>query len=324
MTKIKIVGILIFILSVVTALLFAYITDKNIVNNNFLETINEKKEFTQEVSKNIFYIYKNRDKQTKELDDLVNNFLDHMSNRDEILIEVDSALIKQQSDKIILLWNEFYLHVHHFRDKSRVTSLYSTIILEEVIKDIYNTNLDLVVELNRLIEMYQTYFDDNMNIYKNIQYMLFFILILSLTYLFTQVKSVMQFIYKFLDTSKKIIKDSSIKELKPIELNCSSEDIKLAMSNFNFLVERIDKSIQYSTDSIENSVQSLEFVEKNIEDLIDLISIMEESDKIDKELTKKEDAVINSLEELSNASLNLKSLKIDLDNLISHYNIKKS
>ena len=40
--------------------------------------------------------------------------------------------------------------------------------------------------------------------------------------------------------------------------------------------------------------------------------------KTDKELTKKEDALIQSLEELTNSAQNLKNLKMDLDNIISH------
>ena len=44
---------------------------------------------------------------------------------------------------------------------------------------------------------------------------------------------------------------------------------------------------------------------------------MDENNEIDKELTKKEDALIQSLEELTNVTSKLKNLKIDLDNLVS-------
>ena len=51
---------------------------------------------------------------------------------------------------------------------------------------------------------------------------------------------------------------------------------------------------------------------------------MQEGDAIDKELTKKEDALIQSLEELSNAAQKLNALKSDLDAFIHHKNITKN
>ena len=147
--------------------------------------------------------------------------------------------------------------------------------------------------------------------------MLFGILVLLLLYVFTQIKIIMTFVQKFLSTSKSIIKNSSIRELKPIEVDNAISDISQAKNNFNTLVEEINSSISYESDSIEHSCKSIEIVEQNIEDLVELIYTMSETAR-DKELRKKEDAVIQSLEELSTATRKLKNLKDDLDNLISH------
>jgi hypothetical protein len=59
-------------------------------------------------------------------------------------------------------------------------------------------------------------------------------------------------------------------------------------------------------------------VENNIEDLLELLSLMDDGN-IDKELTKKEDTLIQSLEELTSCAQKLQNLKVDLDNLISHH-----
>ena len=61
----------------------------------------------------------------------------------------------------------------------------------------------------------------------------------------------------------------------------------------------------------------MEILEQHIEELVELIYTMNENSR-DKELRKKEDAVIQSLEELSSTARGLKNLKNDLDNLISH------
>ncbi|MDA3907836.1 MAG: hypothetical protein PF437_01985 [Sulfurimonas sp.] len=127
---------------------------------------------------------------------------------------------------------------------------------------------------------------------------------------------------KFIQTSKNIITNSSIKELEPIKVRNNSGELLEASNNFNFLVEKINSSIKHSTNSIEHSYNSLEHVENNIEDLLELLYVMDEDESIDKELTKKEDALIQSLEELTSSTLKLENLKSDLDKLVSSYQLK--
>ena len=138
-----------------------------------------------------------------------------------------------------------------------------------------------------------------------------------LIYLFTQLKTIISFVQKFLNTSKDIITNSSIKELKPIEIEKNGKEVLEATNNFNFLVEKVNNSIKYSTKSIEHSYESIELIEKNIEELLELFYIMEENQNFNKEMTKKEDTLIQSLEELTTSAKKLHDLKIDLDNLIS-------
>lgn len=306
MQRIKIVGALIFTLSMTLALLFNYTSKENSLHNDFINIMSQQKDFTQEISKNIFYIYKNPNSSTQSLDYSIKKFLSNIKNEE-----------LEKSAQVIKLWNNFYLHVQHFRDQINNKSLYSNIILEKSVKDIYNTNLELIVEFDKIIIAKQIDFDKKQNIYKIIQYILFTALVLLLIYVFTQLKTIMTFMQKFLLASKAIISNSSIKELKPIEIDDGINDISQAKDNFNTLVQKINDSIKYSSNSIEHSCKSLEIVEQNIEDLIDLIYTMNEKTR-DKELIKKEDAVIQSLEELSSTARGLNSLKDDLENLISY------
>ena len=324
MTKIKIVGALIFTLSIILAVFSGYISKQNKINNNLLNTINIQKEFTQEISKTIFYIYKNQNTSYKELDNYIKKFANHMNNVNKNFTEISNENILKQNKKIIILWNDFYLYVQNFRDQSRITTAYSNIVLEKTVNTIYNKNLMLIVELDNLIKIYKSHLNSEINIYKNLQYILFSLLVILLIYLFTQVKIIISFIQKFLNTSKKIITTASIKDLEHIKIDNNSVDIQEATNNFNQLVNNINTSIESSSTSIEFSCKSLELVENNIEDLLELLSIMEENNSIDKDLTKKEDALIQSLEELTTAAQNLKNLKLDLDNLISLHNSNKS
>ncbi len=318
MKKIKIVGMLIFLLSLSLAFLSNAINEKNLTNTHLLDAINEQKAFTQEISKNIFYIYKNKDASSTQLDASINDFIKNMNDKNNALTKISSIDIKKENEKIVLLWNQFYLSVQKFRDKSKVTTLYSNIVLEDIVKDIYTINLKLVVEFNRLIELHHKHFEMLHKNDKNLQYILFFLLIFLLIYLFTQVKTIIAFIQKFVTTSTNVMRTSSVKNLEYIEVEKNSDELAQAANNFNALIDKINKSIDFSSKSIENSYKSLEICENNIEELFEFLNQMQESEAIDNELTRKEDALILSLEELSSSALNLKNIKKDLNALISH------
>ena len=314
MTKIKFVGALIFIVSLFLALSSKYISTQNEANIKFLKTINEQKAFTQEIAKNIFFIYRNKDISVKQLDESIKSFVHNMNNKDEILDEISSKDIKKESEKIIYLWNDFYLLVQKFRDAYRVQNGYTNLVIEKLVRDIYDTNLKLVVKFDKLIKMHKKYFDEVNNKNKIIQIILFIILLVLLVYFFTQLKDLIKFIQKFLNTSKKIMQKSTVIGIEPIKETTNIVDVTQAVDDFNFLVEKIDKSIDYSSESIQNTLNSLEYIEKNIEDLLELIETMDEENKLDKELVKKEDILIEALEELSSSLQKLKSLKINLSN----------
>ena len=319
MNKIKIVGALIFLISIVLVFLFNNINMQNAANSNLIKTINQQKSFTQEISKNIFYISKNKNSSTKQLNDSIKEFLHNMENRDITLEEIPSPAIKAQSAKIMLLWNEFYILVQNFKDQKKITTTYSNILIEKTVIDIYNKNLKLVVEFDKLLKISKEHIKNEMLVSKNIQYTLLLLLVFLLIYLFTQLQSILAFIQKFLNTSQNIITNSSIKELEPIDIESKSSDISEATANFNQLVENINESVKYSSDYLEHSYKSLELVEEKIENLMELIYTMETDNEIDESLTKKEDALIQSLEELTSSAQNLKNLKIDLQNLVSNY-----
>jgi methyl-accepting chemotaxis protein len=308
MKKIKITGAFILIFSIILAFIFNF-TSKNISEyNNKIAVMNIQKNFTQEISKNIFYSYKHQDDSFQTLDNSIKLFLESMSDEDIGL---------QKNEKIRKLWNKFYLHVQNFRDHVKRESIYSNIILEKEIKEIYNINLELILESDLFIEQQIKLFNKTQNSYKTIQYILFLVLVLLLLYLFTQLKIVMNFIQKFLSTSKEIISNSSIKTLKPLDIQESNNEIFEAEENFNLLIKKINSSIESSSNSMEYTYKSLEIVEQNIENLVELIYAMNENSR-DKELRNKEDAIIQSFEELGSSMKKLINLKNELDDLISY------
>jgi hypothetical protein len=313
MKNIKIIGFLIIFLLIVLALFSKYIAMQNSANINLLKTINEQKAFTQEISKNIFYIYKNKSASTKELDKIIKAFIENMNNSNNSLEKVESPEIKEQTEHIVLLWNEFYFLVQNFRDKSKLGNPYSNLILEKIVNNIYKKNLILVMEFNKLITIHKEYFDNVKERNRTIQVLLFTILLTLLIYLFTQLQDLLLFMQKFLQTSKKIVQRSTVRGIKPIELISKSETVSKASDDFNFLIQKIDDAVSLSVASLQNSTESLEQIEKNIEDLLELIDTMDEQNNLDKELIKKENIMIEALEEVSNSIQKLQIIEKHLE-----------
>jgi len=308
MKKIKIIGAFIFIFSVILAFMFNYTEQENTIHKKFIKNIKDQKDITQDISKHIFYIYRNKDTDTTSLTNSIKSYLKNINNRENEL---------HKDKNIIKLWNNFYLQVQHFRENIKIRSTYSNILLEKNINDIYNINLKLIIEFNKVIKNEENKFSKIQNILIKIQYILFATLVLLLLYLFTQLKSLVSFVQDFLFKSKDIIKNSSIKELKPINIDDKNYDVFKAENNFNTLVSKINISVKNSTKSIEHSHKTLEILELHVEELLDFIYDMN-NNKTNNELRQKEDAIIQSLEELSSTKQKLKNLENDLNNLISH------
>ncbi|HIP61913.1 MAG TPA: hypothetical protein EYG98_05090, partial [Sulfurovum sp.] len=156
MKKIKIVGGLIFLLSIILALLFSYISDRNKVNIDSLSLINEQKSFTQEISKSILYLHRNRGGSSKQLDKNIEKFLKNKSHEQKS---------SNQNDNIVNLWDEFYLSVRKFKKEQEISTAYSTIVTDKILSDIYDKNLKLVLEFDKHINLRKKEHSDTISIY---------------------------------------------------------------------------------------------------------------------------------------------------------------
>jgi hypothetical protein len=304
MNRIKLVGGLVFVLSLLLALLAGYVANHNKEQSMTLTFINEQKAFTQEISKSIFYAYRNGESSSEILDETIEKYLENAKKNESEFT---------QNRFITTLWNIFYADVQKFRNQQKVPTAYNSVVTGKLVNRIYHNNVLLIRQFDKLIEQKRAEYHRHMDIYKKIEYLLFIILIVLLLYLFTQVHVVIEFIQKFSRTSKKILENSSIEGLKPIEVDASEKVLHEAEENYNLLVKKIDLSIKHAENSIEQTSDSLKEVALNIEDFMELIATMQEDES--DELFEKEDAVIDSLETLMRLRKKLKDLKEELHNL---------
>lgn len=305
MNNIKISWIIIFILSILLAFLSHYISFRNNINFNTIEKINKQKALIQDVSKNILYIYKN-----SSSSDYITKILD----KTPLDLTMFNSFIKAK--ETISMWIEFKRLVKKFKNQNRVKIAYSSILIEKTVNNIYSINLKLIVKFDKLLKYQIESFNKEIQFYKTIQYILFLIMLLILIYLFSEIKTIISFIQQLSKTSKIVIQNSTVLDVNPIDIKSTNIEVIKATDDFNFLLNKINQSIEYSTLSIDNSLKSLEKIEDNIEEFLEFIILMTKDRDIDIQMTKKEDIVIESLEELMDSKAKLKSLKNNLNNLI--------
>ncbi len=307
MNKIKIVGALVFIIALILALISVDIANKNRLNIDALTIFSKQKESIQEVSKSVFYSYRNGLSGSLNIKEL------ESSGVALVLFGGEDSDYKNITIKIQTLWKNFYADVKKFKIQQRVTTGYNSIITAKLVNRIYHTNVLLINHFNQIIELRKSEANEQIERYKKLQNILFFILIGLLFYLFTQLHFVIEFIHKFSKTSKNIIKNSTIKGVESIDVKATTHELNEATNSYNYMVQKMNNSIIASGQSMDNSIKSLEEVAENIENFMELLAVMnpKESD----EFFKKEDAVIDALDTLMRLRRRLKDLKIELDNL---------
>jgi methyl-accepting chemotaxis protein len=293
MNKIKIVALVILIISLLLAFISIDIAHKNRTDIGKLNSYAGQKTLIEEISKAIFYSYKNGKLEPKVIKDLK---------------KINSTSFNQKE------FNDFIHDVEMFIKQQRVTTTYNSIITAKLVNHIYHKNVLLIRALNRQIQTQQRQIHTEINYYKKLQSGLFFILIILLFYLFTQLHFLIDFIQEFSKTSKKIINNKSIKGISPIRVNRSSSAINEATKSYNHMVEKMNLSIDKSIQNMEKSIQSLEEVALNIEIFLELLSTMNPKESDD--FFKKEDAVIDSLDTLIHLQKRVKNLKEELKKLI--------
>jgi len=306
MNRIKVVGGLILTLSIILALLAGFLAHHNQKNSDVISFISEQKAFTQEISKSIFYAYRNGERSSENLDDTIKKYLENAKNNESDF---------RQNRFIITLWNIFYADVQKFRDQQQIVTGYNPVVTAKLVNRIYHNNILLINQFDKLIEQKRLAYHQSVDGYKKMEYLLFSILIALILYLFTQLHFLIAFIQKFSKTSKRILENASIKGLKPIEIEGSEALIHEAEVNYNTLVQKIDDSIVYAGKSMDQTTQALEKVESHIENFMELVSTMQEDTS--EALFEKEDAVIDSLETLMRLRKQLKDLEKELLKLSS-------
>ena len=320
-TKIKFIGILFLVLMTSIISTTIYLNSKSKKDALIINVAGKQRMLTQNISKNIFYLYYIKDGVHTELDNSVLEFIYNLNSLKDgnNLIGIEKAptdLIAKQLAKVEIMWNTFYQNIENFQKLNNKEDVISQNELKKTIEAIYNTNTTLLNEVDNLVSMYTTYSEEKMNYLKYAQYFFALIIIALIIYSFSQLKAMEENAKRFLEESKKIIEQDIDEPLSPIKIEAENEIVE-ATNTLNCFIQKINSVVTYSANAIEQSKNASQKLEELSEEFDLIIDGLKNSADISKQLNKSEDIVIQSQEDLVNSTKRLQELKNELDKILN-------
>ncbi len=323
--KIKLIGIFFIILMTSIIITTIYLNEKNKKDALLINIVGKQRMLTQKMSKNIFYLYQNNES-NKELDEAIIEFIYNLNSlkNGNTLIGIFKAPtndIINQILKVEALWNEFYKNTNDFKKNLNKRNSSNELLLETIVRSVYNTNNVLLNEVDVLVSMYTVYTEEKTDYIRYIQYLFALIILILISYSFSQLKTMEANAKKFFEFSKQLTQNTDDKPLEPIQIEAEKEIVE-ATDTINCFINKINSAMVYSANAVEQSRNASIKLEEITDEFDIIINELTNSTEISKQLDRSEGIAIQTQEELINSTKKLQELKKELDILLSSCKIK--
>ena len=323
--KIKLIGIFFIILMTSIIITTIYLNEKNKKDALLINIVGKQRMLTQKISKNIFYLYQNNES-NKELDEAIIEFIYNLNSlkNGNTLIGIFKAPtndIINQILKVEALWNEFYKNTNDFKKNLNKRNSSNELLLETIVRSVYNTNNVLLNEVDVLVSMYTVYTEEKTDYIRYIQYLFALIILILISYSFSQLKTIEANAKKFFEFSKQLTQNTDDKPLEPIQIEAEKEIVE-ATDTINCFINKINSAMVYSANAVEQSRNASIKLEEITDEFDIIINELTNSTEISKQLDRSEGIAIQTQEELINSTKKLQELKKELDILLSSCKIK--
>lgn len=323
--KIKLIGIFFIILMTSIIITTIYLNEKNKKDALLINIVGKQRMLTQKISKNIFYLYQNNES-NKELDEAIIEFIYNLNSlkNGNTLIGIFKAPtndIINQILKVEALWNEFYKNTNDFKKNLNKRNSSNELLLETIVRSVYNTNNVLLNEVDVLVSMYTVYTEEKTDYIRYIQYLFALIILILISYSFSQLKTMEANAKKFFEFSKQLTQNTDDKLLEPIQIEAEKEIVE-ATDTINCFINKINSAMVYSANAVEQSRNASIKLEEITDEFDIIINELTNSTEISKQLDRSEGIAIQTQEELINSTKKLQELKKELDILLSSCKIK--
>ncbi len=319
-TKIKFIGVLFIVLMTSIIATTIYLNEKNKKDALIINVAGKQRMLTQNISKNIFYLYHNNNDSYSELESSTIEFIYNLNSLKDgnTLIGIPKAPtdeIAKQLSKVEILWNNFHKNIDEFKFLIQNNDKNNEAILKNIVNSVYSTNTILLTEVDNLVSMYTTYTEQKSDYLRYIQYSFAITIIFLMIYSFSQLKSMEENAKRFFEESKKIMENDNNELLVPMKIEAEKEIVE-ATDTINCFIDKINSAMTYSANAIEQSKNASIKLEEITDEFDKVIDELTNSADISKQLNKSEDIVIQSQENLMNSTKKLQELKNELDKLL--------
>lgn len=320
-TKIKNIGALFIFLMATVLLITVYLNNKNKKDALIINIAGKERMLTQKISKSIFYLYHTKEINFSELNSASEEFIQNLEslkngNRLTGIEPVPNDDIGQQLYKVELLWKNFYDNINEFKKLQLINNTSSQKQLLTIIKTIYNTNNDLLNEVDNLVTMYTLHAESKTDIIKNFQYLAALLIIILIFYSFSQLKLIEDNANKLLEFSKKVANEDNSK-LETIKIDAHEKEILEVTNTFNCFIDKVNSAVNESAVAMEHSKNASTKLEEITDEFDKILDEIEYSKDVNNTLNKSEDIIIQSTEDLMNSTKKLQELRDELNTLIS-------
>ena len=317
-TKIKVIGILFALLMTSIIATTIYLNNKNEKDAMIINIAGKQRMLTQNISKNIFYLYSNPKSSQNELDTSIEEFIYNLEslkggNSLGKLKEAPNMQIDRQMLQIEYLWSIFYQNIVKFKELIHNNTNQKE--LQNIVNIIYETNPELLYEVDALVSLHTINSEQKIRFLKNSQYFFAILILFLIIYSFLELKTMEKNALRFLEESKKVMEQNFEEPLKPLKIEAEGELVE-ASNIFNRFLNKINSAIIDSNSALEQSKNASYKLEEISNEFDEIINEIQNKNEISKQLNRSEDIAIQTQEQLLHSSKRLNELKNELEKII--------
>ena len=317
-TKIKVIGILFALLMTSIIATTIYLNNKNEKDAMIINIAGKQRMLTQNISKNIFYLYSNPKSSQNELDSSIEEFIYNLEslkggNSLSKLKESPNIQIDRQMLQIEYLWSIFYQNIVKFKELIHNNTNQKE--LQNIVNIIYETNPELLYEVDALVSLHTINSEQKIRFLKNSQYFFAILILFLIIYSFLELKTMEKNALRFLEESKKVMEQNFEEPLKPLKIEAEGELVE-ASNIFNRFLNKINSAIIDSNSALEQSKNASYKLEEISNEFDEIINEIQNKSEISKQLNRSEDIAIQTQEQLLHSSKRLNELKNELEKII--------
>ena len=317
-TKIKVIGILFALLMTSIIATTIYLNNKNEKDAMIINIAGKQRMLTQNISKNIFYLYSNPKSSQNELDTSIEEFIYNLEslkggNSLGKLKESPNMQIDRQMLQIEYLWSIFYQNIVKFKELIHNNTNQKE--LQNIVNIIYETNPELLYEVDALVSLHTINSEQKIRFLKNSQYFFAILILFLIIYSFLELKTMEKNALRFLEESKKVMEQNFEEPLKPLKIEAEGELVE-ASNIFNRFLNKINSAIIDSNSALEQSKNASYKLEEISNEFDEIINEIQNKSEISKQLNRSEDIAIQTQEQLLHSSKRLNELKNELEKII--------